>query len=515
MRRLVDPRAVAPDASLLTGPIGIQCAPDSNVIMFRRRCQKINADQNRAVKRILLAGILLAFSLSTQAAILWSEPGPVTVRTNGAGEDILHGAIKPQDSNSSSTIYFRFRVDPISDAATKSIADFEAGMVFVEKGREHLGMGNSLGAWAYCAMNVPKSKKGYVDLNSAAPEPGFAWEYIRAGSPKYIAFKVQYVPGEDAHITAWLNPDLSVAATEVNQPTNIVVRFETQATFDEIHLIHRGFGGGWTFSQMVAATSFEDLALPHFWQRGWFMGSATAGILLLVAGTVRLVERKRAQRKIQWLERERVVATERTRIARDIHDEVGISLTKISKLTELMNLTGDMEIKNNTSIQAIAHTARETIRAMDEIVWAINPRNDALEEMADYLAYFTEDFLRSTGVSCRLEVPSRLPNIPLTAEVRHNLFLVVKEALNNAVKHADPRQIKLGLELKNDQLVIEVSDDGKGFGLDGTTTMGNGLENMQKRLNAIGGQLQVKSKPGQGTTVRLQVSLEKNSIVAR
>ena len=483
--------------------------------MFRRRRQNASDSRSQIVMKILLSGILLAFSLSTRAAILWSEPGPVTIRTNGAGKDILHGAIKPQDANSSSTIYFRFRVDPISDAATKSIADFEAGMVFMEKGKEHLGMGNSLGAWAYCAMNVPKSKKGYVDLNSASPEPGFAWEYIRAGSPKYIAFKVQYVPGEDAHVTAWLNPDLSLGATEINQPANIVVRFEAPATFDEIHLIHRGFGGGWTFSQMVAATSFEDLALPHFWQRGWFLATSATALLLLVAGTVRLAERKRVQRKIQWLERERAVATERTRIARDIHDEVGISLTKISKLTERMNLADEAGTRNETSIQTIAQTARHTIRAMDEIVWAINPRNDTLEEMADYLAYFTEDFLRSTGVNCRLEVPSRLPDIPLTAEVRHNVFMVVKEALNNAVKHAMPRQIRLSLELEQDRLLVEVADDGCGFDLDGNRVMGNGLENMQKRLKTIGGKLHLESEPGTGTTVRLRVPLEKNSLVAR
>ncbi|HEY9508970.1 MAG TPA: sensor histidine kinase [Verrucomicrobiae bacterium] len=484
--------------------------------MFRRRRQTASANRSRAAKRFFLSGVLLlAFSVSTQAAILWSDPGPVTIRNNGAGKDILHGAIKPQDTNSSSTIYFRFRVDPISDSATKSIADFEAGMVFVDKGQEHLGIGNSLGAWAYCAMNVPESKKGYVDLNSATSEPGFAWEYMRAGSPRYIAFKVQYVPGQDARVTAWLNPDLALGATEVNQPTNLVVRFETRATFDEIHLIHRGIGGGWIFSQMMAATSFEDLALPHFWQRGWFFATSTVAVLLLVAGSVRLLERKRAQRKIQWLERERAVATERTRIARDIHDEVGISLTKISKLTELMNLSGETGSRNEVSIQTIAQTARHTIRAMDEIVWAINPRNDTLEEMADYLAYFTEDFLRSAGINCRLEVPSRLPDIPLTAEVRHNVFMVLKEALNNAVKHGAPRQIRLSLELKQDGLLIEVADDGCGFDLDGNIAMGNGLENMQKRLKAIGGELKLDSEPGRGTTVRLQVPLEKNSIAAR
>jgi hypothetical protein len=166
-------------------------------------------------------------------------------------------------------------------------------------------------------MNVPKSEKGYVDLNSATPEPGKSWEYIRAGSaPKYIAFKVEYVPGHDARVTAWLNPDLSLGATEINQPTNIVTRFEAAATFDEIHLIHRGGkGGGWKFSQMVGATIFEDLLTPHFWQRGWFFAVAGGGLLVLFGGAVQLFERRRARQQIQRLEQERAVATERTRIA--------------------------------------------------------------------------------------------------------------------------------------------------------------------------------------------------------
>src|SRR5258708_37092247 len=219
----------------------------------------------------MLAGALLICSLSAQASILWSSPGTTLVCNNSQGEDILHGAIKPQDSNSTSTLYFRFRVDPLADSVTKSISVFDAGFVFFEHGEEHLGLGNSWDAWAYSALNVPNSKKGYVDLNSAAPEPGFTWEYMRTGVPKYIAFKVQFVPGHDARITAWLNPDLSLGATEINQATNIVTRFEAKATFDEIHLVHRGGKRGWKFSQMVAATTFEDLQLAHFWQRGWVL----------------------------------------------------------------------------------------------------------------------------------------------------------------------------------------------------------------------------------------------------
>lgn len=456
---------------------------------------------------VCLAAALVLFGSSARGTVLWEHSGTIHVQDNGAGKDVLHGAITPQGTNSSSTLYFRFRIVPIADSATKSIADFEAGLVLVEKEVEHLGIGSTRIAWAYCAWNIPKSQKGYVDLNSARPELPFSWEYMRANAPRYIAFKVEYVPGHDARVTVWLNPDLSLGATEINQPQNITTTFETKATFDEVHLVHRGGnGGGWDFSQLAIGTSFEDLLLPHFWQKWWFFALLAVGALAAVAATVQLVERRRAEVQIRLLEKERAVATERTRIAQDIHDEVGTSLTKISKLTEMIDQQNGENKLNGDFTRVIASTARDTIQAMDEIVWAINPKNDTLKEMADYLVYFTEDFLRPTGVGCTLDVPLKLPDIPVTAEIRHNLFMAVKEALNNAVKHAGAREIRFALDYTAGLLTVEITDNGAGFRVH-ESIIGNGLQNMRRRMNALGGELQLKSEPAQGTMVKLQVSL--------
>jgi len=456
----------------------------------------------------LLLLAMIAANFSASGAVLWSHPRAVLVCNNGKGEDILHGAIKPRDSNAIGTLYFRIKISPISDTVAKWIRPFEAGFMLVEKGVEHLGVGNSDGAMAYSALHVPKAPKGFQDLNSGTPDQPFTYEYMRAGAPRYIVMRVEYIPDQDAHVTAWLHPDLSSGMTEFNQATNIVVHFEADATFDEFRLIHRGYGGGWEFSQMLVATSFEDLLIQHFWQRGWFIGLMMTGMVLVVAIVVRLAERRRAQLQIRRLEQESAVAAERARIARDIHDEVGASLTKISKLTELMDWTSKPEDDQAGVTRNIADTARDTIRAMDEIVWAINPKNDTLKEMADYLVHYAQDFLRPTGVACELDVPLEVPEIPLTAEVRHNLFMVVKEALHNAVKHAAPRRIKLGLEFHpENQLSIVVSDDGRGFHLDQAAAVGNGLENMNRRMREIGGELKLQSEPGQGTTVTLLLSL--------
>jgi len=439
-------------------------------------------------------------------AVLWSHPDTFVVCNNGAGEDILHGAIPPQGSNSSIRLYFRMRVDPLADSALKSIREFEAGFMFVEKGREHLGIGNSLGAWAYCAANVPKNKKGYADFNSATPEPGGRWEYMRAGVPKYIAFKIEYVPAHDAQVTVWLNPDLSGEVAESGQPTNITTHLETAATFDEIRLMHRGEGSGWKFSQMVAGTSFDDLLLVPVWRRGWFVGLTVAMSLVSVGGVTQLLERRRSRRRIQRLEQEQMVAAERARIARDIHDELGADLTKIFKLAEIISRNPDAPVAR-TLPQAIIQTARESIQTMDEIVWAVNPKNDTLGEMADYLVYFTEDFLRPAGIACALDVPLKLPALPVAAEVRHALFMVVKEALNNVVKHSGARQIRFRLELVGRELTVEITDDGRGFSAQGSPSGGHGLDNMRRRTGAIGGEISLQSRPGEGTGVKLLVVL--------
>ena len=144
----------------------------------------------------IIASSLLIFALPTQAAILWNQPGITFVHDNGEGEDILHGAIKPQDTSSSSTLYFKFRVDPISDAVSKSDAFYLAGLTLFEGSAEHLAVGSGRISWGYSAFNVSgKGPENTVDgefaLNSANPEAGRIFQYVRRGIRAIIVFKVQ------------------------------------------------------------------------------------------------------------------------------------------------------------------------------------------------------------------------------------------------------------------------------------------------------------------------------------
>jgi len=167
----------------------------------------------------------------------------------------------------------------------------------------------------------------------------------------------------------------------------------------------------------------------------------------------------------------------------------------------------------------ISDTARELTRTVDEIVWAVNPRQDTLDGLVSYISQFAQEYLTVAGILCRLDVPEHLPPLPLSADLRHNLFLAVKEALNNIVKHAHAREVRLRLVQEHGRLTLVIKDDGRGFdaattlvvgaGASGPrrTTGGQGLENLANRLSSVGGRCSISSEPGRGTRVELNVGI--------
>jgi signal transduction histidine kinase len=157
---------------------------------------------------------------------------------------------------------------------------------------------------------------------------------------------------------------------------------------------------------------------------------------------------------------------------------------------------------------------------MDEIVWAVNPKHDTLDSLVTYLGRFAQNFLSTAGIRCRLDAPMDFPHTSVTAEVRHNVFLAFKEALNNVIKHANATEVRVLLELLKDRFTLTLSDNGRGFHLGGDrprpgahaeparTASGNGLVNMTRRLEEIGGLCQVITAPGEGTRVQFSIPLK-------
>jgi signal transduction histidine kinase len=256
--------------------------------------------------------------------------------------------------------------------------------------------------------------------------------------------------------------------------------------------------------------------LPFFWQTTWFR-SAIVLVLGATFGTaIFLGSRRRLRVRLDRLERQRGIERERARIARDIHDDLGASLTRINMLSQSVRSELDASHQATADVEAIHTTARELTRAMDEIVWAVNPKHDTLDSLVTYLGRYAQSFLNGAGLRCRLDVPLNLPPAALTSEVRHNLFLTLKEALNNVVRHAHASEVRVSLALNSRQFALVVTDNGCGFDPVALPTNqpetrserisgGNGLSNMKRRLEEIGGHCSWESSPGNGTRVELKV----------
>jgi signal transduction histidine kinase len=155
-----------------------------------------------------------------------------------------------------------------------------------------------------------------------------------------------------------------------------------------------------------------------------------------------------------------------------------------------------------STFQRIGSQARAAVQALDEIVWATNPKNDNLPRFAEYVSQFADEFFENSSVRCWQEVPATLPVIPLGADLRHNVFLAVKEAFNNVLKHAGASEVWLRLTLLESEIRVSVEDNGKGFDPAQMGAAGNGLENMRTRLADCGGKTELRTSPGQGTQVR-------------
>lgn len=250
------------------------------------------------------------------------------------------------------------------------------------------------------------------------------------------------------------------------------------------------------------------VVLPHSWQTWWFYALESVLAAGTVANVVWIVSRRRMRRKLEAAQHQQAVERERTRIAKDIHDHLGANLTRISLLSQSAH--GELENPTQAAVQLdrIYETTRDLTRAMDEIVWAVNPQHDTLDSLASYLGNFAQDYLVSLHLRCRLDVPLQLPHWPITAEMRHNVFLAFKEVLNNVVKHSGADEVSVVLATDDSGFQLLVRDNGKGFDPAAVSTRpgrGNGLKNMRQRLEKMGGRCEIHSAPGAGAEIKFFV----------
>jgi signal transduction histidine kinase len=164
---------------------------------------------------------------------------------------------------------------------------------------------------------------------------------------------------------------------------------------------------------------------------------------------------------------------------------------------------------NTNRLMEIAQASRQTVRALDEIVWAVNPRKDSLIHLLEYISQYANSFFRGTNIRCRQDLPAHVPDWVLPSEFRHHLFLAAKEALNNIQKHSKATEVWIRVAFQAPQLELTIEDNGSGFSTPDADASRDGLQNMRNRLATLSGACQISSQPGIGTRLVMTVSLPK------
>jgi ligand-binding sensor domain-containing protein/signal transduction histidine kinase len=245
-------------------------------------------------------------------------------------------------------------------------------------------------------------------------------------------------------------------------------------------------------STTPAAVSFT--ILPPVWRRWWFVSL----VVLAVALTVYALFRYRVARILE-------LANIRTHIAADLHDDIGSNLTRIAILSEVAHSQlGNKSPNVESPLLSIANISRESVASMSDIVWAINPKRDTLLDLIQRMRRFATEILTPRAIEFQFRAPDADHDLKLGANFRRDMFLLYKEALNNAVRHSGCTSASIDFQVERSWLVLTVRDDGRGFDLE-KASEGQGLLSMTRRAGRLSGELRIDSKPGKGTEICLRV----------
>ncbi|MBA4318763.1 MAG: hypothetical protein C0412_10220 [Flavobacterium sp.] len=326
-------------------------------------------------------------------------------------------------------------------------------------------------------------------------EPGnkrkieFHYTAINFSTPENVRFKYRLEDYDDE----WIDARNQRTIYYLNIPPGLYT-FRVLACNNE---------GVWNTDE--ASISFE--IPPHFWETGLF--KISFGILLLgiIIGITRIIYSRKLKHQLYILEKQRALEQERLRISRDIHDEIGSRLTKISVLNEAVKDGIDKVPVVRAYTEKISNETKQVIENLDEIIWFINPGNDSIELLGTFLREYIADYFSSTDIVCICDFPDSYPAMQISPEVRRNIVLTVKEITNNIVKHASASKVNTKFDLQEQSILISLEDNGKGFSTQEPHPLGNGLLNIQKRIEEIGGRVIIKSVMSSGTEIQIFLPL--------
>ena len=287
---------------------------------------------------------------------------------------------------------------------------------------------------------------------------------------------------------------------------------------DPVYYAELGRSVGAVRIMVRSPSDFLVLERPPWWtlQRALMVIGGLGVVLLLALVWITQLHRKVEQRSVQLsaeihrreqMEHQRALEEERSRIARDLHDDLGAALTQIRFLSAVESRDNAVPEGTRSRLRQVTEKSHQLVSSLDEIVWAINPANDSLPNLVNYLCHAAAELFAPTPIRCRLDVDDVLPAVPLTSEVRHHLYLAVLEALNNIAKHSEATEVWLRFRAANGLLEIVIEDNGRGFSDAMETSGGHGLRNMRQRMEQIGGQFHCASKAGVGTVFGMTLPL--------
>lgn len=319
-------------------------------------------------------------------------------------------------------------------------------------------------------------------------------------APQKVAFKYRL----EGHDPAWLDAGNRRVAYYTNlRPGHY--RFRVQACNNH---------GKW--NEAGAAVAFY--LAPHIYQTWPFYALCAAAASLIGFALHR--RRMAVLTRLQRLEHERAMHSERARIAQDMHDDLGASLTQVAILSEVAkNTLGSPETAAG-HVERISATARAMVDSITEIIWAIGPRNDRLDNLCSFLREYAAQRCEEAGIACQLSFPGTVPPRAVSAEFRRNVLLILKEALSNVIKHSGAARVEIGLSLEPqpercERLALTISDNGRGFDAESVSPFSNGIQNIRRRTSMLNGSLRLVTQSAAGTRLEFHLPIPGHANVAR
>ena len=263
-----------------------------------------------------------------------------------------------------------------------------------------------------------------------------------------------------------------------------------------------------TDSEWSKPVMVDMVVMPPFYRTWWFISGAILSGLISITVIASYFYRRKMRRQIAALERIQMLNSERTRISADMHDDLGSDFSRIAVLAELTRFSLSDKPESQTLVRNISELVQNSRQKMDEIIWALNPSNDTTGDLIAYCNEFAYNFLAGSGINVHINTDEAIPELHLNARQRRNIFLVIKEILNNVLKHSRATDFTLEFSFNNDVLQIMARDDGRGFDRQELSNR-NGLKNICNRIQEIGGKVDILSAVGTGTSYIINIPLNK------